>query len=142
MTRQQQMDELTHWGYNHGASAYIIDQIKIGNGTLDQYTFRALDLRYVAKLNAEHADYRPADMPNDQDIDTSIEFQRWTKGNHDRLYIKKATGFKNRPYQDIGYIDLKSGAIVPAHAQHESSVRTYVAKAGTTVELLLEQFGN
>jgi hypothetical protein len=51
------IDQLKERGYNEGAARYIVDQIKAGHGTLDQWLFSALNLNKVKKLNEEHVDY-------------------------------------------------------------------------------------
>lgn len=70
----------------------------------------------------------------------ALNYARWTKGTTDRLYIKEATGFKNRPFQEIGYIDLNSGEIVPSRGQHIGSVEAYLAKDGKTVASLIAEY--
>jgi hypothetical protein len=55
-----ELQRLMNKGYNAGAARWIMSQIEAGNGTLDQYLFDALDLRFVSAKNAEHADFQPS----------------------------------------------------------------------------------
>lgn len=69
----------------------------------------------------------------------TLRYNRWTKHDKDRLYIERATGFKNRPWEQIGYIDLSTNNLVPGHAQHQGSVEAILRQAGTTVSEIIEQ---
>jgi hypothetical protein len=69
-----------------------------------------------------------------------MDYTRWTKNGQDRLYIKAATGFKNRPYENIGSIDLNSGEVIPAKGQHHGSVEAYVQRDGKTVAALVAEY--
>jgi len=48
------IEQLKAAGYSESAAEWIAEQIADGNGTLDKWLFRALNLNYVAKINAEH----------------------------------------------------------------------------------------
>lgn len=40
--------------------------------------------------------------------------EKWEKHDKRRVYIKVETGFKNRPWEAVGYYDLDSREFVPA----------------------------
>jgi hypothetical protein len=64
----------------------------------------------------------------------------WEREGMKRLYFQVETGFKNRPYEKIGHIDLKSGKICPARGHHERSFKAHLSKMGISYEEVMEKF--
>lgn len=50
------IEQLTGKGYSESAAKWIVEQIEAGNGSLSAWLFRAMNLNYVAKINAEHGE--------------------------------------------------------------------------------------
>ncbi len=65
----------------------------------------------------------------------NLEIRKWDKDGKSRAYITNTSAVRNK--QDIGYINLLTGEIVPGHAQHEGSVCAQLSLNGTSVEAII-----
>lgn len=96
------IDKLMERGYNAGAATWAAEQIQIGNGTLDQYLFDALNLRLVAKRNAEHDGYTGQE-PKKEEPATRVVSTRVRPGGAYANYLAYGHIKADGTFQRAGY---------------------------------------